>query len=544
MPLVFPVLLLLILGAVTLASRTTNSFLTASKRSDAQAAKQAAESGMNRVLSSLNPYGKVSGFYVSYLLGAKWDKTKGTWTLAEKSAADVKTLLRQCRISARSVNASQPIPEPSQYASALLEGLIASSASSASTAPKADTEMRYTISDFVPPDSPEELPGVCGTYFDTVRGGTAQISVQGTVWRKSRKVATYVLTRTLDIQALPMPDVPTGFPNPGVPIALRITNEVKGFSGVSSYIYEDFENDSSPKLLSLIYGLAKLRPQCLKGTCDFPDPTYNIPAGDTDLPIFPFDTDTIPSGVTPAIINSDTTLDSANLPSTYCKNSQLPNQKDCWIASIGPRVNVTVDTAARPVNLIILGNVGGDDPKPTYPTPVPDSNYATIKHKNFDHTNTSLRQSWNRLRIFGREPTTAACSPPAQTFYLRSDAMANPSRPSLAGAFIWLPRGELRYGNSGGTGKPWVPNAAIPPTDYVAAAAEPIPGSFELMSSWWACNATLNLSGLVKFVLPLYGNPDAMSALLPSGYLNSSNIFTQDLRFPVYPNLLRIRSIF
>jgi len=55
MPLVFPVILLLILGALTMVSRSTNTFLAASKQSDAQAARQAAESGMNRVLRVLRP---------------------------------------------------------------------------------------------------------------------------------------------------------------------------------------------------------------------------------------------------------------------------------------------------------------------------------------------------------------------------------------------------------------------------------------------------------------------------------------------------------
>jgi hypothetical protein len=83
-----------------------------------------------------------------------------------------------------------------------------------------------------------------------------------------------------------------------------------------------------------------------------------------------------------------------------------------------------------------------------------------------------------------------------------------------------LPRGQLTYGVAGDT----TPQ--------------------ELLGSWWICNLTTNLSQGMSFIMPLYGNPDALTPILPGGYLSAASGFNPDLRFPVYPSLQRIRSAF
>jgi hypothetical protein len=72
---------------------------------------------------------------------------------------------------------------------------------------------------------------------------------------------------------------------------------------------------------------------------------------------------------------------------------------------------------------------------------------------------------------------------------------------------------------------------------------EAAPSPSGILSSWWVCNLDINFSGKMNFILPLYGNPDALAAILPGGYVKNG-MFTVDSRFPVYPTMLRIRSVY
>lgn len=183
----------------------------------------------------------------------------------------------------------------------------------------------------------------------------------------------------------------------------------------------------------------------------------------------------------------------------------------------------------------------------------------TIKHRVgatfYDHTNRAIRPLWNRLRIFGIKPNAPPPNAtPLQTFYIRARESSSAS-PSLAGTFVWLPRGNLRYGNNNnGAGNVYTISSTTPPT-CIASPAEPAPT--ELLSSWWLGsmngnapqpgNLTLNLTGPMRFILPLYGNPEAVSGLLPGGYFRgpaNNPEFVADSRFGVYPLLHRIRSAY
>jgi hypothetical protein len=126
LPLIIPAAMLLILGATTLMSRTTNSYVAASKRSDAQMARDAAESGMNRVLSALNPFAKHNmDPYLSFLLASRWVPDTGVayttgvvgspvvrsgWRLTTLGQSTVRSLLNQCGFSARGQHPSQLPP--------------------------------------------------------------------------------------------------------------------------------------------------------------------------------------------------------------------------------------------------------------------------------------------------------------------------------------------------------------------------------------------------------------------------------------------------
>lgn len=597
MPLLIPVAVLLVLGAITLASRTSNSWMVATRQSDAQAARQAAESGMNRVLSTLNPYAKFNtDSYISYLLVSTWQEgtngADGTWTLIANgtTSSAMQTLLRRCGLSTRGFHPTH-LP-PSSYTN-LLGGTIGTTGTNA--------KLKYKVIDFVPPGRPPRAanmpawPTEC-QVFTSLAGGSAQITVEGTVERPKAGstgdviVARYTLTRNLDVQGWPLLDLPAEWLTngifPGPPVALRIGNQGTGVAALKSAIYNDFETDANP--VDVDNTLGPFRPQCRSCSPGLDNGvTAYIPPGDRDLPRyypFPNADPTASQRPTGTTLNANTSPDLLRkFPYTNAGNggpnntpqlqdgcyfdvdANRPKEIDCWIDSIAPGVNLIVSTENYPVNLIILGNVGLDDnlaltQKPNAsapPSQVPTTNFVTIRHcvENCGTSNPTLfnhnelnnsrpryRRLWNRLRIFGRRPPSPLPSVCAsdQTFYIRAAIDGN-GRSSLEGAFVWLPRGRLVYGNRQDTnGRVWVRNDTD--TDYVAASLESSPS--QLLSSWWICDFDFRLSGLTRFVMPLFGNPDAVSAFLPGAYQDTNDQFVPDLRFPVYPLLPRIRNAY
>jgi hypothetical protein len=597
MPILIPVAVVLVLMAVTLMSRSANSWMVAARQSDAQAARQAAESGMNRVLSTLNPYAKFNtNSYISYLLVSEWQDgangADGTWTLIANgtTSSEMQTLLRRCGLSARGFHPSH-LP-PSSY-TGLLSGVVGSTGTNA--------KLRYKVIDYVPPDRPPRStnmpswPNVCNV-FTSLAGGSAQITVEGTVERPKPGsngdvvVARYSLTRNLDVQGWPLLDLPASWLTnkifPGPPVSLRIGNVGTGLDNVQTFVYTTFETDATPKEVDGTLGT--FRAQCRSCSPALKSGmTTDIPAGDTDLPRFyPFPNADPSASPRPIAVTLDSTIspellkkfpfksagnnNQNNAPQLqngcyFNVDANRPNEIDCWINSIGPGITLSVSTEAYPVNLIILGDVGQDDnldpsrkPSSTATTnELPTTGFVTIKHCvencgtdtaiffNHDQLNNfrpKYRLRWNRLRIFGRRPPSPlpnVCSS-SQTFYIRADMDVN-GRSSLEGAFVWLPQGRLIYGNrQDKDGRTWVRNAAN--TDYVAASFEPIPP--ELLSSWWICDLNFRPAAAMKFIMPLFGNPDAVSAFLPGAYQDANNNLVSDLRFPVYPLIPRIRNAY
>ena len=659
LPLIIPAAMLLILGATTLMSRTTNSYVAASKRSDAQMARDAAESGMNRVLSALNPFAKHNmDPYLSFLLASRWVPDTGVayttgvvgspavrsgWRLTTLGQSTVRSLLNQCGFSDRGQHPSQLPPLNSSGYRDVLSGAIGAASQ------VTGNQLRYMVTDYVPPVRPAselQWPTECDD-FTTLSGGTAQISVEGRVIRNGRLVSRYTLTRSIDVQGWPLPQFPTSWLTYrlfGPPVGLRIAGTASNLNRLQLGHFPNFATDIDYSDFS-----GDSRPQCFNNCSPKPitELPYNpidpgqpaletrIPAADaippngSDLPRYPFNTDLPPSGITPRQINESR----ANYPYIFpgstalapeCRTSESsdlnrprearPNEIDCWIESIGvpaivslagyvrstnlititlaanarfdvdpgTRIRVSiqngqlngllrgtvtstsgtttqtitftpdtslandvntystpggfiapatpialrVNTEARPVNLIIRGNVGTANA----------SGFVSIKHRvrespaiNDVHniTTVNVRSAWNRLRILGRRLTSGNCNANlAQTFHINPDPVitANGEEASLGGAVLWLPRGVLVYGAAG---------LAYPQ---------------EVMSVWWICN--IDISGLPisrsRMILlnPISGNHDAVASVFPGGFVSAAGVFTPDLRFPVYPSLQRIRSVF
>ncbi|MEB3317695.1 MAG: hypothetical protein VKO39_06090 [Cyanobacteriota bacterium] len=366
-------------------SRTTNNYLAASKQSDAQAAREAAESGMSRVLSALNPFSKhTTDPYLSFLLASRWQPDTGItyttgvsgstevvrsgWRLTTLPQSTVRSLLSQCGLADRGQHPSQLPPASQQGYRDILSGAIGPAGA------QTGTQLRYMVVDYVPPVRPESSvpwPAECED-FTSLAGGTAQISIQGRVIRNGVEAARYTLTRNIDVQGWPLPSMPASWVTarifPAAPVGLRIAGTAGNLERTTLGSFTNFATDLTP-----VFSVESL-PQCLNLCPNGPpynmldsskpgvetrvNPTSDvIPANQSDLPRYPFDTDIPPSGTTPRQINesrSNYPYISAGSTTLYpeCRRSETadtnrpredrPNEIDCWIESIGV---AKVDTA-------------------------------------------------------------------------------------------------------------------------------------------------------------------------------------------------------
>jgi hypothetical protein len=576
MPLVFPVVLLLILGAVTLASRSTSSFLAASKQSDAQAARQAAESGMNRVLSALSPFAKNSGDpYLSFLLASTWNGGTGWRRLIQLGQAPLEKKLRDCKIATKGPG-GQTVPNDINALENLVSGVIG-------TANDGKRILRYRLANYEVQDV--KLPTDCADFW-TISGGTAQITIQGTVELNGKVIATNRFTRSVDLHMMPFPEGQPAFYSirPGPPNSLWVKTKGSGMNALTSHVYRDVDRDASPVVLSSNIGL--LRPQCPTDctptptngrTNNFPLTEDGSPADLPPLNQYQKQLDQLKklgqplplpfiAGNPPPIVDVDVNF-AKNNPRACIIPPNLPNSipRDLIIVChfsvdpnslLGPPPPedkpyqptvgvIRVDTSEYRFRIFISGPLGLPSPNSFGRLPAGSKEpifKVVFTHRvgsrdcsstptNFNQNDQALRPCWNRLQIFGLEAPPPAGPP--QTFYI---AASNPTDQSagLNGLFLWLPQGRLEYGN---------PSYSYDPklNLWKLQGKETAP---DVMSSWWVNELDLSNVTSLKFIMPLYGNPEVMDTILDGGYTNASGIPVIDRRFPVYPVLPRIRSTF
>jgi hypothetical protein len=411
MPLVVPAALLLLLGASTLLSRTIRNYLASSRQTDAQLARDVAESGMNRVLSILNPLAKHSSDpYASFLLASRWVPDSGVtyttglrgnttqirsgWRLTTLSRPAVQELLNRCGLAATGQHPNQLPPNNEDGYRNILSGAIGPRNTTS------DTQFRYLVTNYVPPDraaSDLAWPSECED-FTSLSGGSGQISVEGRVIRNGRVLSTYTLTRTIDVQGWPLPTLPASWLDgsyqaalPGPPVGLRIAGEASNLNRLAMRYFKNIMTDVAPCILGFC-GQRVALPQCLNNCLPngqpFQDLTISsvpletrilpladiIPANDGDLPRYPFKTDRPPAGLTPRQINESRTTypyDANGALFPECRESNdtdsnrpgqfRPNEIDCWIDSIGiPRRVASLSYEANsgdPNNVLITVNL-------------------------------------------------------------------------------------------------------------------------------------------------------------------------------------------
>gem|GEM_PF-2726289 len=376
----------MLLGASTLLNRTIRNYLSSTRQTDAQLARDAAESGMNRVLSILNPLAKHSTDpYASFLLASRWVPDSGVtyttgltgnttqirsgWRLTTLSRPAVQELLNRCGLAATGQHPNQLPPNNEDGYRNILSGAIGPRNTTL------NTQFRYLVTNYVPPERPASdlpWPSECDD-FTSLSGGSGQISVEGRVIRNGRVLSTYTLTRTIDVQGWPLPTLPASWLDgafqaalPGPPVGLRIAGVATNLNRLAMRYFRNITDPNRPLGILGYDGQRVALPQCLNNCLPNGQPFQDqsitsvpletrilpiadvIPANDGDLPRYPFNTDRPTAGVTPRQINerrNNYPYDANGALFPECRESNdtdsnrpgqfRPNEIDCWIESIG-----------------------------------------------------------------------------------------------------------------------------------------------------------------------------------------------------------------
>jgi len=173
--------LIAVIGALLLASRLFSSRVSSFSRSDNLAAREAAEFGINELQAQLNTNQR----------GYLWVTRRDNW-----SAAGLLTSLNACNVTVQDASGN-----PATSLPALPEGV--SSAKTISNV--GGTTISYQLSAFEPPSLPDNgttttaqaafcSNATAAANFGNLRGGSALITVQGTVTRGGRS-SSFRMTR-------------------------------------------------------------------------------------------------------------------------------------------------------------------------------------------------------------------------------------------------------------------------------------------------------------------------------------------------------------
>lgn len=432
--------LMMLFASVALISAVLSWQTAASRAGVAGQARSAAERGFHAVIDLLNDPAN------GHLLVTKW--AGSDWVSV--SNAD----LEACKIT------RNPL------------GAVARSEIISDTQTVGGRQVRYTLTNFVPPEypsgAPASLPAVCGASFGNLQGGTAGFTIRAEVLQGGAVLARYELQRYTTVNSFR--DTTPGNPPVSGPLAFVGTGgggstaiSVENSSDILTRITRDsgstpWQFDSLDEKLNT-FCLGNTEAQCLNGSPSLDNPSFQV-AGYSlaDFaaiypPSPPYSTqmdDVQPADVsgfsstTPICYPYTTCGGTTLLPS--CRAVSLPTQagenQDVIACKIGAiRLdgrNLRVDTSGRPVVFYLMNS-----------TPIGIKN-GRIINSYFAANRTTDPTSWSRLRIFGNPnasfsfPLTASTTVgncyggSTQTWRIEGSA-------GIDGAFVWAPKANIEF---------------------------------------------------------------------------------------------------
>ena len=441
-------ILLLLFGSVALVAGGLAWQSASSRGGDAEQAREAAEWGFNSVIDQLNDPGN------SYLLVTKWSASNRDWvavTAAERSA---------CRISTNSRGEVQ-------------RSSILSAVQTVGT-----RQVRYTLTEFRPPQYPGAEPSSC-TKFGNLSGGTARLTVLGEVLQGGTVVASHRIVRDATVDAEGDNDLAAPPISPPMTFLATGSGELVSLEGADrvsrrpNFLYDrngNWRGDSGDTRVGQIHCLETCSPSDLNTIAGMGRDGRNTPPGQRytlgDYSLSSFSAMFPPSPPYSSVLDSVPTgnITSRNMPVnfpysgsgtanllSYCRLASLPTLSGTGEQVIGCKVSLDIGNDSRfivhtdrsniPVVLYLMGEGShrvGDD--------------SEIVNKRFVDTRSSDPLSWTALRIYG-DPRPRYSFPITASADLDECADGDMQElefgenSNVAGAMMWVPKGDVEFEN-------------------------------------------------------------------------------------------------
>lgn len=367
------------IGIFVIASRVAGSRQSASSSSLSLAARQAAEFGYNEIMAEMNRDPK------SYL----WVTKFSAWN--NVSVQDLKA----CGVGSTADPITNPIP----------------GTGSSVTLPNS-TQLTYRLTGYQEPINisslPSSAPAVCGTKFGNLIGGTAELTIVGTMNRGSGYTSTYTLKRTVSVKR-----VAPIFNNPITAIPANRSFDPAD-SRFPSYIdAADRTKVAYPGTPTGTYFDITCEPNGASTT------VIKCTAEPGSL------SENFKSATAPGVDNRFPYLASGAIWDPCQQLGVYPNDVvRCLVTSMTVKNNadMAIDTTTRAVEIFLSGDMSISS----------DSRLSG--------------NDWSRLRIFG-VTSGAICGSQTITInpYSNTSRIPTSTEPNLQNAFLWLNRGKLKY---------------------------------------------------------------------------------------------------
>jgi len=368
------------IGVLVIASRVAGSRQSASSGSMSLAARQAAEYGYAEILAEMNRDPK------SYL----WVTNFSQWNSV--SAQD----LIDCGVALPP--AAAPVSDPIPAATAN------------QTLPNSPS-LSYRLTNYQAPANINSLPAgapACTNKFGNLVGGTAELTIVGTMNRGSGDTSTFTIKRTVSVRrAAPIFNNPVTA-TPSSRTYDSLDSRFPGFPATPGGTYQDITCEPNGGSSTVI--------RCTAGSVSANFRSATAPGSGNDY--FPY---------------------SGGAPWGPCQQVGATTTVRCLIKTM---------TVTNNANMLVTTKRGTIDA----PVEIYLSDNMTIDpgSRLSGNDDASDRKGWSRFRIFG-VASGASCGSQTITMNLFTDTSApagQQKKPNLQNAFLWLRTGKLKNESS------------------------------------------------------------------------------------------------